>query len=187
MAFQSPCEEDYVGDTEILRLLEEARRGFQGGDKSQVMVCVFRCARFQAVIPEWATDALLALQQKMEAGSIADFNAAFAKPKEPVNTRAARARIKAAESIVLAEILQLRTKGVSFSDYEMFSQVVENLRERGVNINHRDVQQIYKSSGQFLKKIPRGPDPKGGHGFALITLPNPRRRGRDILRDQEAG
>ena len=183
MVWQSSCEEDYVGDEEVLRLLEESRLAFERGDKSALMLCVFRCAAFQAVIPEWAADALIALRENIETGRVADFNAAFGRPREKVNTRAARARIGGMKSHVLGELLQLRTQGLSFNDEEMFSAVVEKLRSRGLNINHRDVQTIYKSDGGFLKKVPRGTDPKGGHGFALTTLPRARRKGRSILRD----
>lgn len=187
MVWTSSCEEDYVGDAEILRLLEESRLAFQAGDKSALMICVFRCAAFQAVIPEWAANALIALRENLENGRVADFNEAFGTPPEKLNTRAARARIKKMTPLVLAEILQLRTQGLSLNADEMFSQVVENLRNRGYAVNERDVQTIYRTDGKFLKAIPRGLDPKGGHGFALITLPRARRRGRSILRDQEAG
>lgn len=189
MVRKSSGEWDYIGDVEILRLLEESRKAFEAGNKSELMMCVFRCAAFQAVIPEWAADALIALRENMENGRVADFNKAFEsnKPTLKANTRAARARIEGGRSDVLAEILQLRTKGSSFNDDEMFSQVVTNLRQRRININHRDVQTIYKSDdAAFLKKIPRGPDPNGNHGFALQTLPRPRRHGRNILWDQEA-
>ncbi len=183
MVWQSSCEEDYVGDAEVLHLLDESRLAFEGGDKSALMLCVFRCAAFQAVIPEWAADALITLRENLENGRVADFNDAFGRPREKVNTRAARARIKGLKSLVVGELLQLRNQGLSFNDDEMFTAVVERLRMRGVHVNHRDVQTIYKSDGQFLKGIPRGPDPKGGHGFAYITLPKARRRGRSILRD----
>lgn len=187
MANQSKVDDDNdeypIGDQEILRLLDESRLAFEGGDKSALMLCVFRCAAFQAVIPEWAADALIVLRENLENGRVADFNDAFGKPREKVNTRAARARINGLKSFVLSELLQLRTQGLSFNDDEMFTAVVEKLRARGVNVNHRDVQTIYKSDGGFLKTIPRGPDPKGGHGFGAVTFSRPRRRGRSILQD----
>ena len=141
------------------------------------------------MIPEWAADALIALRENMENGRVANFNEAFKsdKPTERVNTRAARTRKKKATPDVLAEILQLRAKGVSLNDPNMFSQVVENLRHRGVNVNHRDVQEIYALEGQFFKEVPRGPDLKGGYGIGSIIFPKPRRRGRNILHDWEAG
>ena len=179
------CEEDYVGDEQILNLLEESRTAFEGGDKSALLICVFRCAAFQAVIPEWAADALIALRENLKNGRVVDFNEAFKsdKPAERVNTRAAQTRKKKATPDVLAEILQLRTQGVSLHDSKMFEQVVENLRHRGVNVNHRDVQEIYALEGKFFKEVPRGPDLKGGYGIGSIIFPKPRRRGRNILHD----
>ena len=134
MAHQSSCDEDYVGDAEILRLLEEWRLAYEAGNKYELLICVFRCAAFQAVIPEWAADALIALREGIENGRVADFNDAFGKPLEKVNTRAARARIKRATPLVLGELLRLRTLGRSLNDAEMFSEVVENLSGRGVNV-----------------------------------------------------
>lgn len=183
MVRTSSGEEDYVGDAEILRLLDESRLAHAAGDKSALMLCVFRCASFQAVIPEWAADALIALREGLENGRVTDFNDAFGTPTEKVNTRALSDRKKKLASLVLAEILQLRTKGVSYNAAEIFPLVVENLQARGVVINERDAQAIYKNDGDFLKSIPRGPDPKGGHGFAHLTFPKPRRRGRGILQD----
>lgn len=183
MTRQSSCEEDYVGDAEILRLLEESRQAFEGGDKSQLMTCVFRCARFQAVIPEWAADALLAIQEGIECGRIANFNEAFGKPREKVNTRAARARKEKVRPEVLAVLSGLRADGSSLNDAEMFEKALEILRGRGLNVNHRDIQEIYKTHGDFLQQMPRGPDPQRVYGMSDVTLPKPRRRGRNILRD----
>lgn len=182
---QTPSGEwDYVGDDQILQLLEENRLSFEAGEKSQLILCVVRCARFQAVIPEWAANALIAISDNLESGRLKDFNDAFGMPTEKVNTRAAKARINKLKTEVLAHIQQLRIQGTSFNDADMFSQVVDALRERGIHANHRDVQYIYKTYGSFLKKLPRGPLPNGdGTGFAMVTFPKPRRHGRKILRD----
>jgi hypothetical protein len=180
----SSGQEDYIGDAEVLRLLERARQGFEGGDKSQLMWCVYRCARFQAVIPEWAVDALLAIQDDMESGRIADFNGAFGKPSEKVNTRAARERKKKLAPEVLIVLTRLRADGSSLNDDEMFGEALEILRGQGFDVNHRDIQDIYKSDGGFIKKIPRKPSPKqGNYTVASLMLPSPRRRGRNTLQD----
>ena len=186
MAHHPSGEWDYIGDAEILRLLDESRRAFEDGDKSALMTCVFRCAAFQAVIPEWAANALITLKANLENGPVKDFNDAFGVPKKRVNARAAKTRKDKARSDVLAEMLQLRTKGSSLNDAEMFGQVVENLRGKGVNVNHRDVQEIYKSDVPFLKSIPRKPAPNDTYGFVKFQRQPARRYGRNILRDEEA-
>lgn len=183
MVWKSSCEEDYVDDEGVLRLLEQSRLAFEGGDKSALMLCVYRCAAFQAVIPDWAADALIALRENIENGSVKDFNNAFGTPTEKINIRAARAKIKELKSPVLGELLALRLLGRSFNDAEMFSEVVENLRGRGVKVNHRDVQIIYKTYGGYLKALPRYPNPDDTYGTIFLTLPKARRRGRNILRD----
>lgn len=187
MARQSSGEEDYVRDAEILRLLEESRKAFEAGNKSELMMCVYRCAAFQAVIPEWAADALIALRENMENGHVADFNEAFGTPTEKVNTRAARARLEKAKPEVIGELFQLRTKGFSLNDADITPEALENLKSRGVDVNYRDIRTIYKSDGQFLKEIPREPDPKVIRGAGYSVFPKPRRRGRSILWDEEAG
>lgn len=182
----STCEEDYVGDEEILRLLEGCRVEFLAGNKAQLFRCICLGARFQAVLPEWATDAVLALQENLERGRVTDFNEGFGGPADKVNTRAASSRKAKAKPHVLEELWRLRRNGVSLNDAEMFPEALENLKLRRVNVNHRDIQEIYAAHGGFLKDIPRNPVPNTNYGFAHVTLPKPRRRGRGILSDEEA-
>lgn len=183
----SQSEEDYVGDEEILRLINETQVAFLAGDKSKLFRCLYLCARFQAVIPEWAVDAVLKLEEDMERGKIKDFNDAFGVSVEQVNTRAARARKMEAKAHVLEELWRLRRDGRSLNDAEIFSEALENLRQNGLNVNHRDIKEIYDAEGAFLKDIPRQAEPNHGFGFAYLTMPKARRRGRGILRDEEAG
>jgi hypothetical protein len=188
MANQSKVDDDNdeypIGDREILRLLDESRLAFEKGDKSALMKCVFRCARFQAVIPEWAADALLVIQDDMEIGSITDFNSAFGRPLEKANTRAARARKEKSKHEVLTVLMRLRAEGCSLNDSEMFSQAQERLQDLGLKVNHRDIQDIYKSDGDFIRTIPRKPPPlQGNYAIANLNFKKPRRRGRNILKD----
>jgi hypothetical protein len=178
----SDAELDYVGDHQILELLEASRIAFEGGDKFELLKCVFRCARFQAVIPEWAADALLAIQEDLEDGRLADPNAAFGRPSERASTRASRARKRDAKAQVLAELWRLRWSGGSLNDAEMFPEALENLRASGLDVNHRDIKEIYSEHGAFLKEVPRN-DQNTVRGFMDVTYPKPRRRGRKILRD----
>ncbi len=174
-------ELDYVGDAQILDLLEASRIAFEGGNRSELLKCIFRCARYQAVIPEWAADALLAIQDDLDDGRLTDPNAAFGKPSEKTSTRAANARKRIAKSPVLEELWRLRWSGSSLNDAEMFTQAAENLQHRGVNANHRDIKEIYSEHGAFLKNVPR--DSTINRGFMDATYPKARRWGRKILRD----
>lgn len=183
MAHIPSGEWDYVGDAQIIKLLEENRLAYASGDKSQLMLCVFRCAAFQAVIPEWAADALIELRENIECGRVRNFNEAFGKPATAVNTRASSSRIRKVTPDVVHELLRLRLLGTPLNDADMFPQVVENLRNRGIHVNHRDVQKIYKRDGGFLKAVSRNPDPSHVYGTSMVTLPRPRRHGRSVLRD----
>jgi hypothetical protein len=178
----SSGQEDYIGDAEVLNLLESARKGFEQGDKSQLMWCIYRCARFQAVIPEWAVDALLKIQDDMESGNISDFNDAFGKPREKVNTRSARVRKNKLRPFVLPVLARLRLAGGSLNNAEIMEQAAEIVREMGHSCNQRDVKEIYELHGSFIKGLPRD-NPERGFGIIEFTLPKPRRRGRNILQD----
>ncbi len=83
------AEELLWGDDAILRELEDAKKAFESGDRSALTVAVFLCARFQAVIPEWAADALLETEEKLESGELKDCNEAFGW-KTPDNPRTRR-------------------------------------------------------------------------------------------------
>ena len=185
MARKFSGADDSIEDQEILESLEESRIAFNSGDKSALMRCVFCCAAYQAVIPDWAADALIALRGNIENGRVKNFNEAFEsnKPVNKVNTRAARVRQEKAKPEVMAEILRLRVKGISFNDAEMFSQVVDNLRVRGFNVNHRDVKSIYQQNVRTLKAIPRGPGLEGNYAIGDIEFPKIRVKGRSILEE----
>lgn len=115
MTLSSSGEDDYFSDEEIVRLLNECKVGFEAGDKSQLFRCTTLCGQFQAVIPEWAVEAQLAIRSGMRAGRIKDYNEAFGEPAEPVNTRAARVRKHAARHEVVTVLMHLRLKGFGFS------------------------------------------------------------------------
>lgn len=178
----STGEEDYIGDADVLNLLESARKGFEQGDKSQLMWCIYRCARFQAVIPEWAADALLKIHDDMESGHISDFNDAFGKPREQTNTRMARLRKKKLKPIVLAVLAKLRLEGDSLNTALIGDDAAKIIRNMGHSCGSRDVIEIYRLHGAFIKDLPRD-NPKRGFGIIDADFPRPRRRGRNILQD----
>lgn len=188
MANQSKDDDDNdeypIGDREILALLEESRLALEKGDKSALMRCVFRCARFQAVIPEWAVDALLEIQEKMESGHFVDFNDAFGKPSEKVNTRAAKKRIKTFRQEVLIVLTRLRTLGLSLNIVTMCDEAYEILQSHSMPVTLRDIKAIYASHGAFIKDIPRKRGPlQGRYAVGNIVLKYGRRKGRNTLKD----
>ncbi len=136
----SSGEEDYVCDKDVLSALADAQARFLSGDKSQLMRCIFLCARFQAVIPDWAVDALVKIQESMEAGEITDFNEAFGKPAARVDTRAAKARQKRLTPDVLHVLGLLRVRGSPMTSDDFFSEAQEKLKDEGIEVSVRDIR-----------------------------------------------
>jgi hypothetical protein len=171
------AEELLWGDDAILRELEDARKAFESGDRSALTVAVFYCARFQAVIPEWAADALLEIQEKLESGELQDCNEAFGWKSEYPDKRCKMHRQNKHAKAVLSRLLAYRLEGGTLNVEQAFQPVADDLQ-----ISRRDVEAIYKREGQFIKELPRGGD-GGNHGVWRSTLPTPRRHGRPLLRD----
>ncbi|MFL9905313.1 hypothetical protein [Paraburkholderia sp. RL17-337-BIB-A] len=178
-------QEAMWGDEAILRYMEMAREHFEKGERSALIETVYLCARFQAVMPDWAADALLDAQGRLNQGQLKDFNEAFGwdGPSQSMRERAARrARI---EKDVLLELQNTRLDGASLSPDDMFDRVCDGLSKRGIEASRRDVEAIYKTSGQFVKGLPRSKDPMQIFGLGHSTIPLPRRTGRSILNDEK--
>ncbi len=184
MPRRSSGQEDYLGDEVVLGFLADAHSKFLSGDKFQLMRCVYLCARFQAVIPDWAVDALLKIQESMEAGEITDFNEAFGKPAARVDTRAAKARRKRLTPDVFQSLGLLRVRGSLVTGDDLFTAVQEDLQSKGIEASIRDIQAIYNENKAFISSLPIGDDPKKRFASGFITFPSPRRRGRDTLEDK---
>lgn len=182
--FSKEIEEKWGGNEAILNYLDIGKRLFETGDRSALFGVLCTCARYQAVIPDWAADALLAMEQDLEVGKLTDFNEGFGPIGERKDARQRRARLGRARGPVLQELQRLRLADGSI-DAEMFDQVLETLVERGVEVNRRDVVDIYKEHGQFVKELPRKPDPNTRHAQAHIVIPENRRYGRAILKDKD--
>jgi hypothetical protein len=108
-----------------------------------------------------------------------DANEAFGWEKEDPRTRAKTNRQNKNAKAVLTLLLKKRLAGENLNRDEMFGSIAAEL-----GIPRRDVEEIYKRDGQFIRDIPPGGD-GNVHGFFRPTFTMPRRRGRPILRDPE--
>lgn len=174
------------GDRWLEATLEEARAAFEQGDRSQLMHCVFLCARFELVMPQWMADALLKLEDDLRTGRLKDFNEAFGKPQEKTSARDARARKEKARAAIKDVLFHLRTReGSSLTESVMLGRAMEMLKARGIRVNGRDVEEFLRSAeGDFIRELPRGPYPEGtnfAHGE--LVLSRPRRYGRKMFKD----
>lgn len=169
-------EERMFGDDAILRYIDDDRIAFDSGDPQALLRVVFLCARFQAVIPEWATDALLNAEAELEAGKVEDPNMVFGWPKIRKGQREKGARQKELAPKVLGYLQNHRLAGGGLNADVDFQMIADELE-----ISRRDVEDIYKQHGQFVKDLPRG-NPEGGVyvlGHGKIAWP--RRSGRPTL------
>jgi len=132
------------------------------------------CARFQAVIPPWAADALLAAEKALLEG--ADFNEVFGhRSASATKSRKHRARIKKHRTRVQMALIRHRNAGGCWNAEEAFGQVSEELR-----LPRRLVEEIYRQTPN-LKGIAQG-NPRGTLHAVCNLPPLPlRRRGRPIL------
>jgi hypothetical protein len=184
MQLSAELNEKLFGDEAVLQYLEDGRKAFDDGDRSALFSVLCLCANFQAVLPEWAADALLAMEKQLEDGTLADFNEAFGDAGEHRASRRRRARLAKQRHLVLSELQRLRLSGAAL-DVNTFDEVVEALRSRNLKLNRRDVQDIYQQHGVFLRNLPRNPDPN--HRYAMINgvIRIPRRTDRPVLADKK--
>lgn len=183
MQLSKELEEQLWGDAAILRYLDQGRQAFEIGDKTALFTVVCICARFQAVIPEWAADALLEMEHQLEVGTLAGFSEAFGAIGERKNSRQRRARLARSRGPILQELQALRLADGSIGA-SMFEEVVEHLSARGIAVNRRDVEDIYKAHGQFIRDLPRKPSSEVRYAQVHAAIPHPRRHGRPILEDK---
>ncbi|WP_234263078.1 hypothetical protein [Hydrogenophaga sp. NFH-34] len=167
--------------------LEEHRRAFEGGEKFALFEVLLWCGILQAVIPEWAVDALIAIKDDVDHGRIADaesFGSTMGPPGRPV-ARAKATAIRDHSGVVLMMIARLRTEGLAL-DNNGFEAVKERLlQECGLNLSRKDIEDVYKGSGKdWLKKIPQGEMPQGGLsiGHAVVPYAEMKMRGRPLFK-----
>lgn len=172
-------EEAAWGDDALLHYLEILRDAYESGEKAALFgTCAF-CARFQVVIPDWAADALLEIEKNLEIGELRDLNEAFGWENNTLVTRKRAAKRMQYGSAVLGRLQMHRLNGATLSADDIFQTVADE-----VGISRRDVEDIYKDSGQFLKSLPREDLSGTVHIVARMHMPDARRYGRPLLRDK---
>lgn len=185
ISLSKEVEEAMWGDEAILRYLDLGRQHFEAGNPSALMGVVFLCARVQAVIPEWAADALLAIEDSLATGELTDFNEAFGWTGESKATRKRLTRQARVRVAVLGELQAARLAGASLSPDDIFDMVMNSLEARGIQVGRRDIEAIYKKHGQFVKDLPRERKPREVYGQIHLAIPRARRSGRSILSDEK--
>ncbi len=170
--------EEFYGDEAVLKKLEFARVTFTEGNKGALFYAIYVCAQFQAVIPDWAADEIFKIDNSLIDGNIKDYNEAFGWETENQATRKKVARLKKLTPNVLSKLSSLRNEGVTLQADDIMDRAARDL-----NISRRDVEDIYKQSGQFIKDMPQGNPDNNNYVQSYIVIPFHRRSGRPILRD----
>lgn len=171
--------EKCFGDDAILKYLEMGREAFIAGDRLALLAVIFWCARYQAVIPEWAADALLKAEVELESGGARDPNEVFGWPNVRKGEREKNSRQKELAPKVVGALMNHRLAGGGLNaDIDL--QLIAN----ELGISRRDVEEIYKHHGQFVKDLPRENPNGGAFSFGMGAIQPPRRKGRPALKDE---
>ena len=151
---------------------------FLNGERAALFYVLPICAQYQAIIPDWAADEILKINRLLEEGELKDFNDAFSWDGEHQATRKKAARLKKHTKQVLGLLQKHRLEGDSLNSDDILQTVADE-----VGVSRRDVAEIYKTSGHFIKSLPRGNPDKGVFCIGHSELPFHRRKGRNILKD----
>lgn len=178
MKLSDDLHEALFGDAAIIRDLEKCEADYEFGISSALFSAISLCARYQAVIPEWAADAILRVESDLEKGITADFNEVFGfhQTTRQLNRKRRDARIAENRSRVIGMLIKHRCDDGSFNADEAFGAIADD-----TGLSRRDIEEIYRRYGKRLKDIPRGNPGNAIHGQLNAVLPPPRRRGRSIL------
>lgn len=169
-------DEDSYAEVQIL-LCETT---YRKGDKNALFKLLVLCARYQAVIPDWATDELIKIENGLISGEIKDFNIVFGKLIEP-RVRKKIARLDSTSLKIASEMLEQRKASGSpesvYSREYMFDTVSVKL-----GVGRRDVEHIFQANKVFFDKVPIG-DSLNTYSFAQVPKELPIRRGRKMFKD----
>ncbi len=170
--FQNPSVID-----RILQKLADHEEAFKTGNQSSLFAALCLCAQYQAVIPAWASDAILQGATDLASGDCKDFNSLFGWNSPSQKVRQLETMIKENSGTVLAKLFKHRAEGGSLNAEEAFGSVSDE-----TGLSRRVVETIYKRHQQAVKSVPKGTGPAGAiYAAAFLTAPMLRRYDRRIL------
>jgi len=162
-------------DTSILRYLDQCAGRYADSDKTALFDAIVACARFQAVIPDWAADAILTGEGAIARGDLGGFVDLFGKPPTSKPQRKKEALIRQHQRRALALLTAYRCTGGSWNRDQACGAVAEEI---GVG---RHIVEAILDRHPSVKSIPQG-NPSGTfHERVSMKIAMPRRRGRKIL------
>ena len=175
--FSKDLQDKMYGDEMALRCLKNCEDRYSAGKREALFEALILCARFQAVIPEWAADAIIDGETALNSGECKDLNELFGGDElANQSTRKREARIRDNTQNVLGMLMKYRCEGGWMNAEQAFGEISE-----GMNLPRRDVEEIYRRSGKWVKDIPQGNPGGVNYCFGHGVIPWPRRRGRSVL------
>ena len=149
---------------------------YLNGDRLALWDAIDWCGRFQAVLPEWVVDAILAVSNGIKSGHIKDFNEAFGFTPTNPTVRKKDERIRKRMMDVTYAIYYAKRDGCAIDD-ELYVAVGEQL-----GLSPRQVKDCYKEG---IKRFPKCnwlyPSPGEVVATVNMKVTVPRRTGRSIL------
>ncbi|MFO1415275.1 MAG: hypothetical protein U1F10_15500 [Burkholderiales bacterium] len=167
---------DLLGAGGMRQRLAVLERAYAEGDRFALLEALLVCGLLQAVIPDWAVDALVDVDRNLASGELEDLNEALGW-QAPSQARRKKERQKELQTeLVLGALARYRVDGGPLNAEEAFAPVAAEL-----GIGRRLVETIYKESGAWIKGLPKN---AGNYAFSLAGSPFPRRRGRPTYADR---
>ena len=169
--------EKMFGDEAVIGCLKNCEGRYREGKREALFEALILCARFQAVIPEWAADAIIDGEAALNSGECKDLNELFGGDNlANQRDRRREARIRDNTQKVLGMLMKYRCDGGGLNSEVTFGYISYD-----TGLPRRDVEEIYRRSGKWVKDVPQGNPTGVNYCFAHGEIPWPRRRGRPIL------
>lgn len=162
-------------------LCVEAKRQYEAGRRGVLMEVVFVCACIQAVIPDWAVDALLLVKRGLGDGSLNDYNEAFGKLPRSRTKRASEKNRLDHTGQVIHLLGKLRVQEGFNLSRESLELAAKRIREQGVDVSTDEVRRIYEQHGAAVRNVKIGSDGDFNSAFLVVPFEAFRRRGRPVL------
>jgi hypothetical protein len=162
----------------IAKRFDAVKQRFVNGDRSALFDTLNLCAQFQAVIPDWAADAILQGSTDLQCGDSKDYNELFGwDESHSQRNRRREATIRDNEGAVVRMLIDHRCEddGSLNAEYT-FGKISEQS-----GLPRRIVEEIYRRHKDTVKSIPQG-NPEGiNHATFFGALPIFRRYSRSLL------
>ena len=155
-------------------LADAEKRFLEDGDKYAVFEAITFAAAGREPVPEWAREALWAINRGLSQGELADLNAAFNwLPKGEFNkrSRTESARYRRHAQAIFMELYEARRRGEGMTavTFETIAGMLNEATSESPKIGRSLVQQVWIERKAELLRVTEGERP-GTHAFVLADF-----------------